>query len=40
MKNMRRVITLTGKKAEINGIPCDEYTFDLQAPTWPIMEGR
>jgi hypothetical protein len=35
MKNMRREIKATGKKVEINGIACDEYTFDLQVPTRP-----
>ena len=31
-KAVRRLIQSTGKKASINGISCDEYTFDLQAP--------
>jgi hypothetical protein len=31
-KAVRRLIQSTGKKASINGVSCDEYTFDLQAP--------
>ncbi len=34
-KNLARVIHPTGKKTESLGTSCDEYTFDLQAPTAP-----
>lgn len=32
---LRRVIKATGKKAEIGGVSCEEYTFDLQVPSAP-----
>lgn len=32
-KNLTRAIHPTGKKNESLGVSCDEYTFDLQAPT-------
>jgi hypothetical protein len=32
LKQLRRLIQATGNKDEINGIACDEYTFDLQVP--------
>jgi hypothetical protein len=35
LQNRRRVITPTGRKSEVGGMGCDEYTFDLQAPTRP-----
>jgi len=34
-QNLRKVIKPTGQKLEIAGVACDEYTFDLQAPTRP-----
>lgn len=34
-KNLARAIHPTGKKTESLGTSCDEYTFDLQAPTAP-----
>jgi len=36
---LRRVIKETGNKREIGGISCDEYTFDMQAPTAPSRGG-
>src|SRR5262249_32101214 len=31
----RRVVKETGKQGTVSGFNCDEYTFDLQAPTGP-----
>ena len=36
-ENLRRVIKPTGKQLEIGGMACDEYIFDLQAPTRPYQ---
>ena len=36
---LRRVIKETGNKKEIGGMSCDEYTFDIQAPTAPSLIG-
>ena len=35
MENRRKVIKSTGGKTIVGGRECDEYTFDLQAPTRP-----
>lgn len=32
VKNMQKAIKPTGKKAEISGLACDEYLFEMQAP--------
>jgi hypothetical protein len=32
LDKLRRVIKETGRKREVSGMSCDEYTFDLQAP--------
>jgi len=37
IENLRRVIKPTGKQLEIGGMACDEYTFDLRAPTLPYQ---
>ncbi len=29
---MDRVISLSGRKYEVSGLPCDEYTFEFQSP--------
>jgi hypothetical protein len=34
-ESLRREMRATGKKTEIAGVSCDEYTFDLQVPTTP-----
>lgn len=32
-QNLRKVIKPTGRQLQIAGVPCEEYTYDLQAPT-------
>lgn len=34
-QNLKKVIKPTGRQLQIAGTACDEYTFDLQAPTHP-----
>jgi hypothetical protein len=36
---LTRVVKETGKQREIGGISCDEYSFDMQAPTAPSHRG-
>lgn len=31
---MQRVVRASGGKYGVSGLPCDEYTFDFQAPVW------
>ena len=35
-KHMRKIIKPTGRQLQIAGSACDEFTFDLQAPTRPM----
>jgi hypothetical protein len=35
LEHLRKVINPTGQHLEVGGVGCDEYTFDLQAPTRP-----
>jgi hypothetical protein len=38
-ERLRRTIRATGKKAEIAGVSCDEYAFDLQVPLTPLRRN-
>lgn len=38
-QSLRKVIKSTGKKLEVGGLACDEYTFDLQVPVRSLPQG-
>jgi hypothetical protein len=37
LQHLKKVIKPTGQQLEVGGMACDEYTFDLQAPTRPTQ---